>query len=748
MLDKRLQLGGLQVGGPRTMQNSARFRVADNVFQTLDEYMVPRFGNKSFIDVAAIDGTISAVVHATRYNDDVFTIAINSSNEYVFIYNGVSIPGPTIVTTFSYGSGDLPSEGPQFIEKLGCLFIHFPGKGLYKFDGFQVYRTGTPLPYYQIGSTYLISPTFYLRIIQHHIDQQGNVVNSGYFDSFVRTVTSALTVRTDQGATVSTSESRPPGETPSLANEYMARFAKGISFVENFPIGEVVVTTNGDHNVKVGEYLVCSIQRQFANSILRFGFAYKVKSFNATTVTFEKPRYMSESGEWTDATGVMGYPGNPTYFSNYWLSTWTSTALTGNYVIQDIIPCMYQSAINHTFTINVASTTVPGNLAQGNLFNLSGNLGDVYAVTTVKNVFPVFSQDPSRSFCTYGDLACIAYKNEIYFSDTSDGGSFEMVNGLSFILVGEGDDGDIQAIQASSDFMLVSRQYKNYYLSGNLPTANYRPSAISQTNLGAYSNEATALCSDKIVFVNKTGVWALSSGGKCQELSFNIRGLFDTFADTKEYVEELFWNFNSYSVYASGNNQWLRLRLDVTRNLLSFLIPGDGSGKALILNLNNGEFYTWNDLLYGLTAPKIADMFSINGFYYVSGNGTGEKSVRKEDRTTGTKYDYSAGSYPPKLQTTWFTANQPSLEKKIKQIKIWGIVSASVLISYLIDWYPTAREQKTYVNSDADLFSHKQQLTPANAQACSVSLVLSSITRFEIEGLELEFEPYQKEIKR
>lgn len=771
MLDKRLQLGGLQVGGPRTTQNSARFRIADNVYQTLDEYMIYRFGNKDYLTGFASDEIVIAI---TNYRLKPFIITRTGDNKLHFYYDDiVRLPCPSnMAFVINPDPDDLLSMGIQFVEAQGCLFFNMPVLGLHKFDGIQVYRAGVPTPWVYCAQ-YADAGATWVRIIGHHLDFQGNVVNSGYVQFPVTPSGTNITIQTDQNSVrdmvgsyfgFSYSKVSPKGrqEYDSLYNGHDTFYMVAASAV--YAADSVTYTTGGNHNVAVGCYLFMntSFAAPFSSAFNEESLAqaFKVSAVTATTVTLTTAdaKYLDTNRKWHTETSTNNIPGAGSY-SNHWLSIWTSNVETGNYVWKQNIPAPFFSTTAQTSTINVSSPTTATVDADKNAFNLAGNMGDIYDVTTVKLPFPCYLDDlPSLSFCTYGDLALISQVNEIYFSDTSLGGAFEMVNGNSFIAVGGGNDGPVQAVQGTTDFFLVSRQFKNYYVTGNLPTANYRVQPISQTSVGALTNEATISCLDKVLFVNKVGVWVLYSGGRCEEVSYNARGLFTNFSNSRVYPEESYFGLENYPTYITPTqfvedsegawNKWVKLRYDICRNLVTILIDeNDGKGQMLVLNMNNGELYTWNDLMYGLDSPKFKDLCFINGEYYITGNSDSGHTIRKEEKEDSEKNNYMNGTFPPTLATTWFTAGEPSLEKKTKQIKIWGTIVGDVNFSQYVDWRSTPSDEGTYVSSDPELFSHKRRLQAQNALSLSVKMVFLAPT-VEIEGLELEFEAFQMGMKR
>lgn len=749
MLDKRLELGGLQVGGPRAAQVRARFRKADNVYQTPDGYMIPRADSSVSETLSAL---ATEVRNVFRYNALPFSLGY--SGNYKAIFGGAEVPGPNLPT-------DSGSLGVQAQEKLGNLYLNFPLSGLYKYDGVQCYRAGSPLPYYQIPNLYLTTPTFFTRVVQSHMDSNGNIVHSGYYEHKTALSAGKIQLRVDKGAADTNSSNRPTIEKASSANGYNAFFVCGTTFtnVDN----TTVVDTAGDHFVEVGVRLIAD-SNAFQRILVGVGalpvnaVSYEILSFTGTTVTIGNMRYLNDDGDWIawDYNYIPGpyYPGNPTNLCHYFQTVWTSDLSTGVYYLQKIIPSLYESNVNHTIDIPIASVTASP-FGTPTALNLGPIMSETYDVLSSKMIFPLTTTYLPLSMTAYKDLCLIAYSNEIYLSDTSRGGSFEMTEGTAFILVGEGDDGNVQSICGNSDFLVVSRQYRNYYVSGNLPTANYRVADIEETSMGAYSNEAMCATLGKVFLFNRQGIWAISGGGACSEVSEYVRGLFDNFSGTTSFEEESVFNIDSYPVYASikVSNQFVRVRVDEVRKLIAFAIRNsNGTGSLLVLNLNNGEFYTWSGFNYQQGVPNFKDITFINGEYFATRNGTGVAILEKESKGS---YGY-APTYPPELATTWFTAGEPSLDKKLNQLKFFGrFHNVKATVTHCIDWKTASpvSDVVDQLNSDSSVYSHKIRLIPANFLAVSVSIkltefIVNSITQFQVEGMEIEYQPLQENMKR
>lgn len=732
------------------MQNEARFKVANNVYQTIDDYMVPRFSNDQYLSgFVNSAGAAVKVIHVSQYKRKPFIIGVYNNGgveEFSFYYDSVTpLPWHGLYAGLPYIAPDMRNLGIQSQEAIGCLFFNVPSQGLFKFDGVSVIRAGVPTPTFSCVE-YASSGTTWARVINHRIDFEGNIVNSGY-TQFPCTPDGAgnITLRLDSGATdiVGSTNVSPKNRYASeVQAAYENYFIIASSIVNDFGTMESTVTTLAGYNyVTVGAYVLVSTEALVTTDFGKtYAIAMKVKSFTATQVVLDLNdiRYFEYNNRiWQKANSTTYVP-SFTYATNTWASVWQSDGATNEYYYRGIAPVIYLSPVSYTHTVQV---TVSGTIHPTNCFNLVPLLSSIYEVNYAKSAFPIGLKE-NLSFTVYSGGALesivISNENEIFFTDNSEGGAFEMTTNSDSAVVGSGDDGPIQAVCGATDFLLVSRQQKNYYVSGDL-ARNSRVNEISQTSVGVYSNESAISCLDKIIFVNKVGVWALYAGGKCEEVSLFTKGLFGTFSGTTQYNEETYWDTSSLPNYAtildSTKNKWLRVRQDIFRKLVFFCLP---DGKILVLNLNNGEFYTWSGLI-----TTLYDFEVIEGSYYLVDGDI----VAKEDKTSVNKYDYFS-SDAPVLEKTWFTGGEPSLEKKINQVKIWGQIVGDVAVSHKLDWNDTSFSDGNYTGV-AGNFSHKKRVGPANAQAVSVKLVLgNNVTKFEIEGMELEFQPLQQSMKR
>lgn len=756
MLEKRLTPGGLQVGGPRTLQNPNRFRVANNVYQTLDGYYVPRFDNVDYEDGIAA-GYHSINVRMFRglpfviaRSDTTFALKTYYGSPLAEIFNTLN------PATFTYPSVDTDGDfsfGIQFEEKNDVLLINVPILGLYKFDGLLVTKAGVPTSYG--GTAESGANTAYFRYLQINVDYAGNVAYSGYAQNFHDYTGTSLTVDGNRDDYyLGTSGVGPWTYIDGLRRRF-DHIAVGFDYFFYHKKAATTITLVGSEwrvELEPGQYQLeagCWVQWIAAHpvSAVTVLMSMKCDRVSGGFAYFTHIKYYDEE-VWTDAAAIpVAAFTMPDFATTQWITLWSSTTATGNYVYKGTF------GMHETKTIDVTSLTVAASttIVDG-IFNISGNMGDFYDVTTVKHPFPCLEEDlSSNSLTLYSNMVLTSGKHSVYFSDTSLGGTFGMTTGLSFFTAGEHSDGSIQAICGATKFLLASCQKRNYYVAGNLPTGNFQQTPLGQTSLGAYSNQAVIPVNDYILFLNKTGLWAVYNGGKCESASDQIKGLFDTFSNTTAYTEEDRFDLSDfpthldpYTLYTESSDhrfdKWVKIRHDQNRNLILILTRGaDDRGNALVLNTTNGEFYTWDLLALGV----FNDLDFYDGEYYLL---DGDDVMKEEKEVEADKYVYAADS-EPELITTWLTAGEPSLEKKLLQLKAFGFIEGNLEVTTYKDWIDTAVASADYANADAELFSHKLRVESANALAVSVGMKFIG-TKFEIEGFELEFSPIQQGMKR
>lgn len=499
--------------------------------------------------------------------------------------------------------------------------------------------------------------------------------------------------------------------------------------------------------------------------------AYKT-SINAYPAYFEGNIKLFDSSTllWEDAH-ASSHPIASGYFvagSNYY-TVWASPSANGIYYYRgggSSISGLYGSSWCISADISKTNIENPVQKAAKLPFLISGSLNDWYDIYSVKKSFNEFAvTDPLVAMTIYQDQLLIASKNIIYFSDSSSGGSFEMSSGLSSIVIGDSNYGNITSIAGTKDFLIVSRERKVYMVAGTLATAQIRVQEIQDIPVGAYSNSSMLEVEGNVVLLSSVGVWTISNSN-AKKISEGIARNFKSFM--RSYVgsqpsaesDSIIFDMNSYpaNAYSQPNiKKYIVSAYDSYRGLVVFTDSSTAKcGESLVLHIRNGEFTNWQS--FDADGNSLTAMTFINGVQYNGTQNTSDRAILSSEQSSGYDYDYAERS-PSKLITAWMTAGEPSLEKQILQLKIFGYIWQDLIIRHYQDWnLATAITDDVYVSpGDTSpnnyIMFHKKRLNSSKAMAAAIEismkpLALGTTNTFWIEGIEVEFEPIQVGMKR
>jgi hypothetical protein len=247
-------------------------------------------------------------------------------------------------------------------------------------------------------------------------------------------------------------------------------------------------------------------------------------------------------------------------------------------------------------------------------------------------------------------------------------------------------------------------------------------------------------------------------GGRCVELSKNIQPnfkRFDPFTKDDDIIFELsivntsiFDNIADPSVPDYGIN----VAYDAFRGLLIFCNRYQ-TDKSLVLNVNTGEFYEW----YGIAESYIGGITAVDGVFYFgkSQYAVLNSTLWQEDLTLPLGYPSNS---PIEFYSSWLTAGEPSLEKQALQLKLFGRIykgsfngAKGIRVKHFKDWNRLTAitdEYYTPVAGSAQ-YSHKKRLDSDKVLSISVGFTVDEgETTFEIESMEVEFNPIQQGMKK
>jgi len=391
-------------------------------------------------------------------------------------------------------------------------------------------------------------------------------------------------------------------------------------------------------------------------------------------------------------------------------------------------------------------------------------LNDNYDVTSA----PVSANDnyefgdiPLTSMTVYNGALLVSSDIVIWYTSPKKPIWFEMFNTKSFINIGSKEYGRITSICGTNEFLFVSRERKNYYITGNLSTGNYRVQNVTETETGAWGNTSTISIKDSVIFLNAKGIYQTVEGGRTSLVSDTCPKNFSTF-DAMNVNEDVVFKvdgFHSNPLSGNTSDNSICVAYDEYRDILAFMQKSDGN-PCLILSTKTKDFYEWNGMLNsaGMKANCIAFIYSN---YYLGGFTPATSTANNFVESKGSGLAYIT-NYPVKLYTTWLTGGEPSLEKILLQLKIFGRIDSdaslySIDVCHYKDWdLSTKITNSQYFPQNTSLslnnqiqYSHKKRLNSDKVLSASVGIEVSKASiSFEIESLEVEFLPIQQGMKR
>jgi hypothetical protein len=523
-----------------------------------------------------------------------------------------------------------------------------------------------------------------------------------------------------------------------------------------------------------------------ATGLQGFGLALKVKSISPLVLDMNDAKLYNFYREWEtfDFNPAEGASVAAATHHGYreFISVWASPTKEGVYSYQGFQPLPIDPLEYYSVHIaNPPSLTVAD--VDRHIIILSPTLNDFYDVTSTKkspNSFINSSSGITFGITGYLDSLVMYDDDLVYFSDYTLGGTFEMFNLANLARIGDKQGGRIMSVCGTQTFLFVSRVSKNYYLSGDVSTGNYSQQEITGTELGAWCNNASINIKDSVIFLSPLGVFQVSAGGRVFPISSKLPRNFSTFDNYTNPTDDVVFKIDGFGTNIQEPDDFgvsftapvaslpgLAVGYDEHRELLVFLYK-DADSPALVVHTKTGESYEWNGL--GKRGESIFEKINtvtfVNSVGYFGGMGEllGDFSPYSvatrhvEDKTQLTP-DYVV-SHPVLLYSSWTTAGEPSLEKQLLQLKMFGRISTTtangLTIVHWKDWRTdTAGTFSDYfpdvinpITSQIQ-YSHKKRLDSDKVLAASVGLgIFKTGVTFELESLEIEFMPIQTGMKK
>lgn len=778
-LGKVLNLGGMDNSLPKTAQSNGRFRVARNVIPTPDGDIIPR---AEVSEIAGQSNNFRYIHYQTQYDSSIISIVSEDTYSagtpaYHSYLGNTKIPSHGFslgISTMDFGDEDCSRATMSFRKNNTTYFVGQPYGYVWKYDGVEMSYAGCQQPWFSCAQ-YLAAGTKFIRVIQHSIDFDNNEPVSEYVQ-FPTSAATTISIRSDGGATnildlVGTSANISPTQKVLARPDVMSPFFIGAATynagTQDYSI--TVIDTNILNTAQIGSYVIVNFQYTAAATTGLtedcLGYALRIKSISPLKLDALNAKYLSMQREWKSGTiGNAGIAAAIAWGTRNVFTVWGSSSANGNYVFRGIGPSFPEaSGVSYSFLVDVS--TVNTALAGSNLtmFSISSNLGDWYDTLSRKlspnAIYPYGLQGTSvfAGISQYQDQLIFWTDDLIWFSDPNLGGTFEQLTTSSFIRVGDTEFGNMMSLCGTQDFILISRERKNYFLNGTIPTGNYRIQEIPEAEVGAWSNNAIINVKDSAIMISALGVFQVLGGGRAVKLSQKIPKNFTRYNSAGINEDVVFslvgTNINEFPTIDIG----LSVAYDEYRELLVFMRKGPNfeGNPCLVLHTMTGEFYEWNGIRSD-TDKYVTSIMFMNGKMtvadYTKASGTLGAKAWTEDSSLDLTYPES---YPVQLFSTWLTAGEPSLEKEVLQIKIFGNITvnspaAGINIVHFKDWdYLTRITNSKFIPVSATSYSNKKRLNSDKALAISCGLEIDSTgVQLRLESLEVEFNPIQQGMKR
>jgi hypothetical protein len=431
-----------------------------------------------------------------------------------------------------------------------------------------------------------------------------------------------------------------------------------------------------------------------------------------------------------------------------------STSPTAGFRVGAVLPCCHFS----TKTVTGVDLSIPLSIPFPFMGQVTSFFSDWYDTQEGKTNFP-----PMLGITSYKEQLVGHDYNAIYFSDFSLGGSSEIANGFTNLAPFGTDHGRITAICGSEDFLLICRERKNYVLRGDI-AGNFSLTECDQAIEGAINSRACANAwGGKVVFMNRNGIYSVDATGTIQEISEPIRDLFiGTNIDSNLFDKSIFKTATQMkTAQVIGNisipahdGATFKISLDPVRGFIFFLTASRNrqdntstftssnslitSPNLLVFDTNDGSWYEW-DMVLDMSAE------ALNGRLY-----SFFETVKQE---------ILSGNFLRKqlLATQYFSLEEPSLEKQVTQLKLYGEFLAGtngirgVRVMQQNDWakFSAAKVTDTlYTTTNSDLYHHKKRLNSSKAMSTSIILESTDNGAILLEGMEIEGTELQQGVKK
>lgn len=659
---------------------------------------------------------------------------------------------------------------------------------LMAFDGIRLRGAGLPLPWTHIDPSG-VAGAHYSRVTYVTIGIDGELIFSQYVQQRLSSATRTVYtggydsyIGTPRDDCVSnTAGSFPKYRRPEdhLFEELKTPSGFGVSgsnrryfdkrFLRSFGAatvtnGELSVVCGANYSLglDVGDWIMVDIEGTLAS----YGFStipatiymLQIKTLGATT-TFEKNiKYLDQNSvtwidinfedtwaEWGNIDIAIQDQWIATMsgitFSNLFMIVAYSTTEDSGYVVHDIIPVSWDDDYN----VGVRILSSPKVFAVPWAGVVSSLMSDWYDSTVVQTTFP-----PLKGITNYKDLLVGFDSNALYFPNIALGGSTEMVGGLSNIVPYGSEYGDIVSVCGSEDFLLISRERKNYILTGDIAGSSFNLDECDSAVPGAYNARTVSNSwAGQILFMNAAGIFSVNSSGAIKDISEEIKGLFFSANRDGNLFDKTVFKTLATTRSTGFDGSIFKFFLEDLRGFVVLL-----TAKASALFSITGS----NMLVYNTKENK---WYEFEGVASSSAEALNGKVVTlNTDRYT--EDGVMRGDEKQLMVTQTMTIDVPSLEKQMCQLKLFGELTPrtsdavrEILVGQISDWQNFDTADRTGWNTNAlytpesyNIYSHKKRLDSSKPQATSIILESTATGSFALEGMEIEGAVIQSGMKK
>lgn len=603
-------------------------------------------------------------------------------------------------------------SGAEYLDSF--IFTHVSGQvGTFKYDGNSVYLAGLPVP---VSSVPTQSGTAFNGFMLNYfsfVDNNGVEVfgpklitpttnitqtmsfntfkNSGFRESFLSIPTSTFTIDSaNRTITYSTASLNVVVGAKVTFRSLLSSSFNGL------PVSIVITNTTGQ-----------SVAGGF------FFLQLEVEAITPTQITFTAESIKTYSLAIVNGGGVANIDCSlciKTYFSVEEFTGYSNDGLGGDSI--------YRVIDNSALTTIAFPST--GLLTTDNNILLSND----YLVTTSKlrppkcKYIAVYGQQ-----LVFGNVLSIwdfknnesAYTNNslVMYSDDSSSGSGDLGENITASnrqLIGNTYDGEISGLARVLDSLIIFKTNSIYAIDGFLAPEEYSLRKIETDQIGCLSEKSIIVASNTVLFHGQDGIYAVS-GINAKVASSKI----ETFMATTEPL-------------------LTRSVLDVNNNSVLFFTD---MGVA-VFNYEYKEWFIWSGISGndGVTVNNDKEIKLFNSSLCT------ELIAAKND---------SGVAINAYIKTAWLTLNEPSLLKKITDIRFFSLKNYGQKLSAQIfhDW--DNNKFKDIFEIDMSDISVKTVLRKVDIQqALSISLTIGNNVVDEdmaLSGMELTIGVIQKKDK-